>query len=232
MNIAIIAAGGKGKRFHNSVPKQLCPMKGKPMLAYSILPFHQEQQIDEVILVIPIDEREEPYRMIIELEQFHKVRIVVGGETRYRSVRNGFESIRNAQENDIVLIHDAARPLLSSFLLRLVLETAIDKGSAIPVTPIGETVKKIKNDAILETVSREDLALAQTPQCFRYEVLKRAYDQVPSHDPTDEAMMVEQSGFPVFVVPGEKQNIKVTDPEDLKLAEYYDNIKNQISKIK
>jgi len=221
MNFAIIAAGGKGKRFQNLIPKQLCPIRGKPMLAYSILPFHLEQAIDEVILVIPFDEREEPYRMIIELEQFHKVRLVAGGETRYRSVRNGFESIRNAQPNDIVLIHDGARPLLSPSLLRLVLKTAAEKGSAIPVTPVGETVKKIKNDLILETVSREDLALAQTPQCFRYEMLKQAYDRVLSNDPTDEAMMVEQLGFPVFVVPGEKRNIKISDPEDLKLAEYY-----------
>jgi len=221
MNVAIIAAGGRGKRFQNPLSKQLCPLKGKPMLSYTILPFHLERKIDEVILVFPLDEPQEAYRRIIEQEQFHKVRLVAGGDSRYRSVRNGFESIGDAKPNDIVLIHDAARPLVSQALVRSILKTASEKGSAIPVIAVGETIKKINQDAIQNTVSREGLAFAQTPQGFRYEILKRAYDQVLMNDPTDEAMMVEQSGVPVFVVPGEKRNIKITDPEDLQLAEYY-----------
>jgi len=226
MNVAIIAAGGKGERFRNSLPKQLFPLKGKPMLSYTLLPFHLEQKIDDVILVYPFGEPEEIYRRILEQEKFQKVRLVSGGESRYTSVRNGFEAIRNAQPRDVVLIHDAARPLLSSLLLTRLLEVAAVKGAAVPVMTVGETVKKVENQYVTETVPREHLFLAQTPQGFWYEVLKRAYDLVPSHSftgygLTDEAMLVEQSGFPVAVVPGEKQNIKITEPEDVSIAECY-----------
>ena len=221
-NTAIIAAGGKGARFGGDVCKQLLRLKGKTLVAHSLIPFEREPQIAEIVLVYPRDEPESNYAEVIRAEGFRKVRLVRGGESRFDSVRHGFLSIDSA---NVVLIHDAARPLVSKELVTAVLRAASEKGAAVPLLPVRETVKRLGQDNEVETVPREALYVAQTPQGFRYDILKAAYDQVaasyaaPSW--TDESMLVEVLGVPVTTVVGERRNIKITDVEDLRLAEFY-----------
>lgn len=224
MNSAIVAAGGKGNRFQGMVPKQLSLLKKKPMLWWSLHRLEAEKDLDQIILVFPWGDDESAYRTVIEQGRFKKVSIVSGGKTRFHSVKNGFQSISNAAETDVVLIHDAARPLISSSLVRNVLRKAADRGSAVPVLPIQDTVKEIEGDTVLKTLPRERLFVSQTPQAFQHGILSKAYEMADEEDSrtlTDESMMVERAGFVVAIVPGEKYNIKITEPGDLQIAEYY-----------
>lgn len=222
MNFAIIAAGGKGVRFQSPTSKQLLPLKGRPVLSWTLQPFLKTREIDEIILAYPQDEAESEYRKILEQENAPQVQLVKGGETRYRSVRNAFETIANAKREDLVLIHDAARPLLPLTLLKTLIETATKKGAVIPVIALQETVKEVTEDQIVRTVPRENLFLAQTPQVFQYWILATAYaSNHESPDLTDEAILVEKAGFYVSVVKGERRNIKITEPADLELIEFY-----------
>lgn len=225
MNYAIIAGGGKGKRFGSPISKQLAPLKDRPLLCWTLKPFHQERSIDQIFVAYPADEEEQQYGKILEQENFTRVRLIKGGDTRFDSVRNAFFAIERADVDDLVLIHDAVRPLLSSGLLRRVLETAGKKGSALPVLPVQETIKKVSAERIVRTVSREGLFTAQTPQVFRYGMLKAAYEKLGNSQDrssiTDESMIVELAGFTIEAVKGESHNIKVTEREDLELAEYY-----------
>jgi 2-C-methyl-D-erythritol 4-phosphate cytidylyltransferase len=225
MNYAIIAGGGKGKRFGSTISKQLVPLKDRPLLCWTLKPFHQERSVDRIFVAYPADEDEQQYSKILEQENFTRVSLIQGGDTRFESVRNAFFAIERAELNDLVLIHDAVRPLLSSGLLRRLVETASKKGSALPVMPVQETIKQVSGERVIRTVSREDLFVAQTPQVFRYSMLKAAYDRVGNSEDvtsiTDESMLVELAGFAIEAVRGERHNIKVTEREDLELAEYY-----------
>jgi 2-C-methyl-D-erythritol 4-phosphate cytidylyltransferase len=223
MNFAIIAAGGKGKRFQSAQSKQLVPLKNKPLFCWSLKTFQSEKSIDQIVFVYPADEEEQIYRKWLDAERFTKALLVKGGPARYDSVRNGFHAITKANENDVVLIHDAARPLLSSGLMKDVLAAAAEHGAAIPLLAVPETVKEVANEQIIRTLKRDQLFLAQTPQGFRHGILKKAYANAESHGAhwTDEAMLVEAAGHKVSAVAGEKRNLKVTDPDDLRLAEFY-----------
>jgi 2-C-methyl-D-erythritol 4-phosphate cytidylyltransferase len=223
MNFAIIPAGGKGQRFRDMMPKQLIPLRGKPLLCWTLKPFHLEPQIHRIILVYPFDASELDYRRILEQENMSKVRLVKGGEMRFHSVRNGFRSIQDAAPDDNILIHDAARPLVSAGLIRRLLAEASEKGAVIPVLPVQETIKEVDQGSVLRTLSRERVCVSQTPQAFRNDVLRQAYDHVNGDvtPMTDESMLVEHAGIRVFTIPGEKQNVKVTTTEDLPLVEYY-----------
>jgi 2-C-methyl-D-erythritol 4-phosphate cytidylyltransferase len=221
MNCVIIAAGGKGTRFSGDVCKQRQLLKARPLVAWSIAPFETEDRIAQIVLVYPSDEEEASYRKIMESERFRKVRLVPGGESRFDSVRHGFLALPACE---IVLIHDAARPLVTNTLVSKVLLKAQESGAAIPALRVSDTVKRVDQDQVLQTLPRDVLYLAQTPQAFRYEILKKAYDEIgtsyAASSWTDEAMMVEELGFPVAIVPGEKRNVKITDPEDLRFAEF------------
>lgn len=223
MNFVIIAAGGKGKRFQSAQSKQLVPLKGKPLFCWSLRTFHAEKSIDQITFVYPADEDEQMYRKWLDAERFTKAMLVKGGPARYDSVRNGFHSISTAKDQDVVLIHDAARPLLTSSLIKDVLSAAAETGAAIPLLAVPETVKEVANERIVRTLKRDQLFLAQTPQGFQYGILRQAYEKAESHGAhwTDEAMLVEAAGYSITAVAGEKRNLKVTDPDDLRLAEFY-----------
>jgi 2-C-methyl-D-erythritol 4-phosphate cytidylyltransferase len=227
MIYAIIAAGGKGKRFQNPISKQLVLLKDRPLLCWTLKPFHQERSIDRIIVAYPVDEPESDYRKILEQESFTKVELVKGGETRFQSVYHAFDSIDGAASDDLVVVHDGVRPLLSPTLLKRLLDTASKKGTALPVLPIQDTLKEVVDRRFVRTIPRHGLFVAQTPQVFRYHILQAAYNTAPeSFNPdwfTDESMLVELAGHSIEVVEGEKQNLKVTEPEDLGLAEYYLN---------
>jgi 2-C-methyl-D-erythritol 4-phosphate cytidylyltransferase len=210
-NVAIITAAGKGARFGGN--KALHPLLGKPILVWSLEIF--TKLVDQVVITYPEGEED---RFRLAVSAFHNVKLVSGCETRHLSVRRGFESL---SEGGIVLIHDAARPLVSRDLAERVLRFATEKRAVIPVVPVTDTVKEVEKDRIVRTIARDKLALAQTPQGFHGSLLADAYARVQNQDITDEAMLVELAGAEIFCIPGEFTNIKITEPSDIPLAEFY-----------
>jgi 2-C-methyl-D-erythritol 4-phosphate cytidylyltransferase len=218
MNYAIVTAAGKGNRFGGN--KALHPLRGRPLLAWAVSNFEKHHSVGEIVVTVPPDqETAARFREICGIENFTKVRFVTGGETRYHSVRNAVFSIQDA--NGILLIHDAARPLLSMTLLESVLEATTQYGAVVPVVPVSETVKEVQKGSVVRTVSREHLFLAQTPQGFRMDILASAYSKIEDATVTDEAMLVELAGYEVHVVSGEKRNIKITEGPDIRIAESF-----------
>jgi 2-C-methyl-D-erythritol 4-phosphate cytidylyltransferase len=217
MNYAIVTAAGQGTRFGGN--KALHLLRNKPMLAWALSKFQLNSSIDEILVTVPPNASAEPFQKICAAEDFDKVRFVPGGETRYESVRKAFETILNRE--GIVLIHDAARPLVSMNLIARILEGVSKYGAAIPVLPINETVKQVEEGRVVRTIPRENLFVAQTPQGFRAALLASAYSKIEDRSVTDEAMLVEMAGQKVHVVNGERKNIKITEPSDIQMAESF-----------
>jgi 2-C-methyl-D-erythritol 4-phosphate cytidylyltransferase len=212
----IIVAAGTGKRFGASKP--FAALKGKRILDYSLETFNNHPGISEIVLVL-----RERAKNTFFLDQYEKIKAVAaGGERRQDSVFSGFQQI-NPTQGDIVLIHDAARPLVKAELIDNIIEKTRAKGAAIPVLPVSDTLKKINGDRVSQTIDRHNLYHIQTPQGFSCEILSRAFKR-NQEDPgiyTDEAALVEKLGVDVFVVPGDPGNMKITVPEDLKIAESF-----------
>jgi 2-C-methyl-D-erythritol 4-phosphate cytidylyltransferase len=216
MNYAIVTAAGTGSRFGSR--KSVHPFRGKTLLAWAILPFEKTPGIAEIVVTYPVDQDESEYAEICHREKFQKVRFIRGGESRAVSVRNAVLAI---EDDGIVLIHDAARPLVTLDLIDRVLAASEKYGAAIPALSIQETIKEVDQERVIRTVSRDRLFLAQTPQGFRKEILLAAYTRLGDLDVTDEAALVEKAGYGVRIVPGDRRNIKITEPSDLSLAEFY-----------
>jgi 2-C-methyl-D-erythritol 4-phosphate cytidylyltransferase len=218
---AIIAAAGLGKRFGGSLKKQFQNLIGKPVLSYSIESFESSPLIEEIILVVPEDFISFCNKEIVAKFGFKKVtKVIPGGKERRDSVERGFNSLLD--EIDIVLIHDGVRPFLTIGMIEEVIKEASKAGGAIIALPVKDTIKKSCSGNYIErTVSRESLWLAQTPQAFRYDVLKRAYEGTRENDfaVTDESSLVERLGVQVKLVEGSEFNIKITTEEDLLLGE-------------
>jgi len=211
---AIVAAAGEGKRFGRM--KQYVPIKGKPVLEWSLERLASHRSIAEIVLVLRDDGEEETYR-----RRFGKISAVVcGGKKRQDSVQAGFDRVA-ASRTEIVLVHDGVRPLISTGLIDRVIAAVREKGAAVPAVPVEDTLKRVENGRILETVDRRNLCRVQTPQGFRFDVLKTALDMAKrdGYYGTDEAALVERAGYEVAVVPGEVSNIKITGPDDIKMAE-------------
>ena len=215
--LAVIVAGGSGLRMGNELPKQFLLLEGKPILLYSIDAFLQAYADININLVIPLHYIDYTKDLLKNFGYSSHIKIIEGGETRFHSVKNG---IRNAHVGDIIFVHDAVRCLLSSTLIQRCYEMASEKGSAIPVVPIRDSMRRVLNPGLSEVVSREHLYAVQTPQTFKAEVLLDAFKVDFSQVFTDEATVVEQTGVHVFTVEGEEQNIKITYPEDLLYAKW------------
>jgi 2-C-methyl-D-erythritol 4-phosphate cytidylyltransferase len=218
---AIIAAAGLGKRFREVIKKQFMPFGGKPLIVYSIERFEESELIKEIILVVSEDSTSYCQREIVDRYRFKKVtKIIRGGEERQHSVKSGFDSISN--DTDVVVVHDGVRPFVTVSLIDEVIRECLKSGGAIAAIPVTDTIKKssAKND-IEDTISREALWLAQTPQAFRYDLLKMAYEKtaIDGFLGTDESSLVERLGVPIGLVPGSQINIKITTHEDLLLGE-------------
>ncbi len=217
---AIVAAAGLGKRFGGSVKKQFQNLFGKPVLSYSIESFESCQLVDEIILVVSEDSISYCDREIVGKFAFKKVtRIIPGGKERRHSVERGFNSL--SDKIDVVLVHDGVRPFITVRMIEEVIKEASKSGGAILAIPVKDTVKKSSPENYIErTISRESLWLAQTPQAFRYDVLKRAYEKLEDRFiGTDESSLVERLGIQVKLVKGSELNIKITTEEDLLLGE-------------
>jgi 2-C-methyl-D-erythritol 4-phosphate cytidylyltransferase len=213
---AIIVAAGKGKRFGS--PKQFSLLKGRPVLDWSLEAFGVHEEVSEIVLVLEDDSQKKLY-----LDRFQKISSVVsGGKRRYDSVYAGFLKARLSGD-DIVLVHDGVRPLVGKDLIHDIIGAARKGGAAVPVIPIEDTVKQCNRHRIIKTVDRDKLKRAQTPQGFRFSILKQAFEKTLETDMsgTDEAYLVEKLGLEVLTVHGEPRNIKITTQEDIKIAERF-----------
>lgn len=214
----IIPAGGSGQRFAGQKKKQFLLLQGKPVLDWSVDLFLSLPEVAQIIVAVPQDAWEE-----LKGKKFApRVSVVVGGATRLESVYRGFQALKNCQPNDVVLIHDAVRPFLSADLARSVATHTRAKGAVVPALKLTDTIKQVSADSSIEkTIDRNALYGAQTPQGFLHEKLLRAYDKLGFKDEryTDESLLIEAMGDKVFIVEGERENIKITTPFDLNLAE-------------
>jgi len=221
-SVAIVVAGGSGKRMLHDRPKQYVPLAGIPILARTLIPFEKAPSIDRIILVVPDDDRKYVKDEIIDGYRITKVKQVqVGGEARQDSVRKGLEVLDDG--DDIVLIHDGVRPFVTQDLIERSIGEAVRSGAVIPVVPAADTVKVVGEDgSIRDTPDRTDLRLAQTPQAFKREIILEAFESAcrDGFYGTDDASLVERMGIPVRMIPGLPYNIKITTPEDLLIGEF------------
>lgn len=215
---AVIVAGGKGLRMGGEIPKQFIPVKGKPVLMRTLEVFHAYDAEVELVLVLPIAQQDYWKTLCREYDFTLPYRLAVGGETRFHSVANGLALIPDG-EDALVAVHDGVRPFVSCEVIAACFEKAIEKSAVIPVTDVVETLREWQSDGESRTVDRSQYRLVQTPQTFRIEVLKRAYAQPYRPFFTDDASVVEALGVPVSLVAGNRENIKITTPFDLKIAE-------------
>ena len=222
MNVAIIAAAGQGSRMGGKRAKQYLELAGTPIIIHTLQAFEACEAIQEIILVLP----EADVSDFPELAQSYKwamVRAVVsGGATRASSVLQGLQAV-TLKDSDIVAVHDGSRPLVTTAEITQTIRAAEVNGAAILAAPMVDTVKEIQDGLVVRTIPRMNLRRALTPQCFRYSILRRAYEQVDVLDPTltDESALVERLGVPVTIVEGSSRNIKITRPEDLLIAEAF-----------
>ena len=210
---AIIVAAGSGSRLHSDTPKQFLEIYGKPVIAHTIERFESAPSIDSIILVLADDQVAS-----FDASAFSKItKVVSGGPTRAESVRQGIDAARDA---DIVAVHDGARPLVTVDEIERTIAKAKESGAACLVAPVTDTIKSVRGGEISDTLDRDMLRRALTPQAFKTEVLRKAFEKVDLNESvTDECYLVEKLGHPIAIVEGSSRNIKITHPEDLILAE-------------
>jgi len=218
---AIIVAAGKGARMQNTVPKQYLPLGGRPVLAHTLSAFEACQLIAHIYLVVPKPDFEFCRKTILPtIQQQTAVTLVAGGATRQASVYNGLLAINST--TDLVAIHDGVRPLITPEMITACIEGAQQDGACILGMPAADTLKQANADGFIErTLPRGAVWLAQTPQTFFYDLIRKAHEaaQQSGITETDDAALLERSGHPVRIIRGSSSNIKITTPDDLKLAE-------------
>lgn len=211
---ALIVAGGSGSRMNNAVPKQFIEINGRPILMHTVDAFSNFDSKLEFILVLPKDQAGY-WNALCRKHQFEtKCKIAFGGETRFQSVKNGLDLI---SENGIVFIHDGVRPLVSAKTLQNCLQTSIEKGNALPVIPVTESVR-FADGSENHPVDRSKYFLVQTPQTFQIRLIKNAYRLAETDGFLDDATVLESRGETINLVEGNRENIKITYPEDLVFA--------------
>ena len=212
--IVIIPAAGSGSRFGGGLPKQFQPLAGKPLLLHVVERFLVDDAVDRV--VVPVAEI-----LLESVSSSARVTFIAGGETRQQSVIRG---VAAAGDAELIAVHDAARPLFSSAIFRAVVDAARATGAALPVIPVTDTIHVMNDDAtVASTLDRTTLGAAQTPQCFRAELLREILERAQREgiEGTDEAGLAARFGYRVQAVPGDPRNLKITVPEDLAIAESY-----------
>jgi 2-C-methyl-D-erythritol 4-phosphate cytidylyltransferase len=215
----IIAAGGSGQRMASGMPKQFLPLAGKPLLMHTLEAFHAWDTEIRIVLVLSAEGRSIWQRLCTEQRFDIKHETTGGGITRFHSVKNGLERV---PDGVLVAIHDAVRPFVSQQSLESVFRLAKEKGAAIPVVDIPESLREISQKGN-KTVDREKYRLVQTPQVFQSTLIKQAFNQKYRDEFTDEASVAEAAGHRIHLSVGSRENIKITHPADLLLAEYYYN---------
>lgn len=211
----IIVAGGKGLRMGAELPKQFIPIGGKPVLMHTIQAFHNYDDKLAIILVLP-QSHQTYWQELCEKYNFtipHD--ITTGGDTRFHSVKNGLSLV----EEGIVGVHDGARPFVSQSLIEECYQQAKTKKAVIPAIPSTDSLRELLDDGKSKIIDRSKIVLIQTPQVFEASLLKRAYEVEFHNTFTDDASVVEALGVDVSLVKGESNNIKITNPIDLKIGE-------------
>jgi 2-C-methyl-D-erythritol 4-phosphate cytidylyltransferase len=222
MNVAIIAAAGTGSRMAGDRPKQFLQLAGVPIIFHTLKPFEQCDSIQEIIVVLPAAESADFLALVQKYGVKKLSRVVAGGTTRAESVWRGLLAIRAATA-EIVAVHDGVRPFVTTEEIDRTVTAARSHGAAILVAPAIDTIKEVNGGEVVKTLERRQLCHALTPQCFRYELLRRAYERADVQDPaiTDDSSLVEQLGEPVTIVEGNSRNIKITTQRDLLIAEAF-----------
>lgn len=224
-SFALIPAAGMGKRMGASINKQYLQLHGMPIVARTISVFEQSPLIDAIYLVIPSEEIPYCREHVVEAYGFTKVAgIVPGGKERQNSVMNGLRAIRNhVDDDDVVLIHDGVRPLITGELIAESIGTARANDGALVAVPCKDTIKSVRSGLVIDTPPRESLWQAQTPQAFRYGRIFTAHQSAEAAGfiGTDDASLIERTGGDVRIIRGDYRNIKITTPEDLLLAEAF-----------
>jgi len=230
MNVAIIVAAGQGTRMGGRTAKQFLELAGVPVIIHTLKRFEQCDAIHEIIVTLP-----EPdvasFQTLAGKYGLRKLsHIVIGGTTRSESVVRGLQVVFAAKA-EIIAVHDGVRPFVTPDEISRTIEAARASGAAILAASATDTIKEVENDVVQRTLARNSLRHALTPQCFQYELLRRAYEQlneVDAAEVTDDSFLVERLGVPVHVVEGSARNIKITRPEDLAFAEI---LLNQMSDV-
>jgi 2-C-methyl-D-erythritol 4-phosphate cytidylyltransferase len=213
--VAVIVAGGAGTRMNNTVPKQFLLLNGKPVLYYTINTFLQSYTDMQIILVLPEEHVAAGQEIIDAFFNYNRIKITTGGRTRFHSVQNGLQLVA---EESIVFVHDAVRCLLTTELVNRCYNAAMEYGSAIPVIDCKDSVRLITGEDST-AADRNNIKLVQTPQTFHSKILLPAFNIDYKDKFTDEATVVEAFGLKVKLIKGEENNIKITQPLDLVVAE-------------
>ena len=222
----ILPAAGLGTRMAGPQPKQFLALDGIPILIHSLRAFAAVPRVTAIYVAVRKLEMERVESQINEFGFAGRVHVVEGGEKRQESVANALSALP-AQPDDIVLVHDAVRPLIDAAIIERTIDAVTETGAAIVGLPAIDTIKQVERTAhgalITATIPREFVVLAQTPQGFRFGLLERAFAEATADGfvGTDEASLLERAGIPVAVVHGSQVNLKITQPGDLELAEFY-----------
>jgi len=214
---AVIVAGGSGLRMKSEIPKQFLPIKGLPVLMHTIKAFHDYSKSLKIIVVLPASDLKiweelcEVYNFTLPLE------IAVGGKTRFQSVKNGLNKIKT---DGVVAVHDGVRPLVNKEIISASFQIASLHGSAISAVRLKESIRVTDKDET-KTVDRSMFRTIQTPQTFQVKILKQAYKLQELPEFTDDASVVEKAGFKISLFEGSYQNIKITTPEDMIIADAF-----------
>jgi 2-C-methyl-D-erythritol 4-phosphate cytidylyltransferase len=221
MNVAIVVAAGKGTRLGGNRPKQFLELGGIPVIIHTLRQFERCREIDRLVVVLPAEETA-GFQSVAQRFGLQKLsRVISGGATRAQSVQRGLAVVGEAE---LVAVHDGVRPFVAPEEIDRVVSAARAGGAAILVAPVADTIKEIKDDRVVCTLTRSQLRRALTPQCFHVDILKRAYDQLAEVEAegievTDDSLLVERLGVEVVAVEGSARNIKITREEDLVLGE-------------
>ncbi len=222
----ILPAAGIGTRMAGPQPKQFLALDGVPILIHSLRAFAAVKRVTSIYVAVRKAEFERVEAQVAEYGFADRVRVVEGGDHRQESVAHALAALP-AQADDVVLVHDAVRPLIDAATIDRTIDAVIEHGAAIVGMPAVDTIKQVERTAhgalITSTIPREFVVLAQTPQGFRFGILERAFGEATADGfvGTDEASVVERAGLPVAVVHGSPVNLKITQPGDLELAEFY-----------
>jgi 2-C-methyl-D-erythritol 4-phosphate cytidylyltransferase len=225
----ILPAAGLGTRMSSNAaaPKQFLELKGLPILLHSLLAFLAVPRVTDIYVSVRAPEQARVAELIAQHGLSGRVHVVTGGDARQDSVANALAALPSSSDEDIVLVHDAVRPLIDAQTIERTIAAIEKHGAAIVATPAIDTIKQVERTAdgalIIATIPRELIVHAQTPQGARVALMRRAFAEAASDEflGTDESSLLERANIPVYVVPGTFRNLKVTQPGDLEIAEFY-----------
>lgn len=214
----IIPAAGQGKRMGVGKNKLFLELNSEPIILHTVRIFLQDTQCKQVLLVINEQDQDEMMNLFANSPLSEKIHFIIGGNERQYSVYNGLQEVKNVE---IVLVHDGARPFITSSVIHQLVEEAVKHGAAIAAVPVKDTIKKVEGQTVIETIERSSLWQVQTPQAFRVSLLQKAHQKAIEDQflGTDEASLVERLKYPVQIVMSSYDNIKLTTLEDLYFAE-------------